>query len=202
MASLNSVSIAILLGAILVMAGIMSSLIALRFGAPLLLVFLFIGVLRRRGRSRRDQVRRRPLDLSGRLGRAGADPVRRRAEDPVQQYPDRARALGGAGDRRRPAHGGHHRAGREIHARHELDRGDAGRRGDRLDRCRGGVSADPRPRPAAAPARRRDARGRIRHQRSVRDLSHAGAGRAAFDRHRARLSTSRCSSSASWVSAP
>ena len=44
MASLDSVSIAILLGAILVMAGIMSSLIALRFGAPLLLVFLFIGV--------------------------------------------------------------------------------------------------------------------------------------------------------------
>ena len=45
MASLDSVSIAILLGAALVMAGIMSSLLALRFGAPLLLVFLFIGML-------------------------------------------------------------------------------------------------------------------------------------------------------------
>ena len=45
MASLNSVSIAILLGAVLVMAGILSSLLALRFGAPLLLVFLFIGML-------------------------------------------------------------------------------------------------------------------------------------------------------------
>lgn len=44
MASLDSVSLAILLGAILVMAGILSSLIALRFGAPLLLVFLFVGV--------------------------------------------------------------------------------------------------------------------------------------------------------------
>src|SRR4051794_33286279 len=44
MASLDSVSIAILLGAVLVMAGILSSLLALRFGAPLLLVFLFIGV--------------------------------------------------------------------------------------------------------------------------------------------------------------
>lgn len=44
MASLDSVSLAILLGSILVMAGILSSLIALRFGAPLLLVFLFIGV--------------------------------------------------------------------------------------------------------------------------------------------------------------
>src|ERR1022692_2423373 len=45
MASLDSVSIAILLGAALVMAGILSSLIALRFGAPLLLVFLLVGML-------------------------------------------------------------------------------------------------------------------------------------------------------------
>jgi potassium/hydrogen antiporter len=45
MASLDSVSIAILLGAVLVMAGILSSLLALRFGAPLLLVFLGIGIL-------------------------------------------------------------------------------------------------------------------------------------------------------------
>src|ERR1700710_841090 len=45
MASLDSVSIDILLGAVLVMAGILSSLLALRFGAPLLLVFLLIGML-------------------------------------------------------------------------------------------------------------------------------------------------------------
>jgi cell volume regulation protein A len=45
MASLDSVSIAILLGAVLIMAGILSSLLALRFGAPLLLVFLLIGML-------------------------------------------------------------------------------------------------------------------------------------------------------------
>jgi len=45
MASLDSVSIAILLGSMLVMAGILSSLLALRFGAPLLLVFLIIGML-------------------------------------------------------------------------------------------------------------------------------------------------------------
>jgi potassium/hydrogen antiporter len=44
MASLDSFSIAILLGAVLVMAGILSSLIALRFGAPLLLVFLGLGI--------------------------------------------------------------------------------------------------------------------------------------------------------------
>src|SRR5690242_2090994 len=45
MALLDHMSIAVFLGAILVMAGILSSLIALRFGAPLLLVFLFIGML-------------------------------------------------------------------------------------------------------------------------------------------------------------
>ena len=45
MASLNSVSLAILLGSLLVLAGILSSLIALRFGAPLLLVFLLVGML-------------------------------------------------------------------------------------------------------------------------------------------------------------
>src|SRR3979490_579140 len=45
MASLDSVSIAILLGAALVMAGILSSLLALGSGAPVLLVFLFIGML-------------------------------------------------------------------------------------------------------------------------------------------------------------
>ncbi|RTL53687.1 MAG: potassium/proton antiporter [Bradyrhizobiaceae bacterium] len=45
MESLDSVSIAILLGAVLLMAGILSSLLALRFGAPLLLVFLALGIL-------------------------------------------------------------------------------------------------------------------------------------------------------------
>ena len=45
MASIDSVNITILFGAVLVLAGIMSSLIALRFGAPLLLIFLLIGML-------------------------------------------------------------------------------------------------------------------------------------------------------------
>ncbi len=45
MASLDTVSIAILLGSLLIMAGILSSLVALRFGAPLLLVFLLVGML-------------------------------------------------------------------------------------------------------------------------------------------------------------
>jgi potassium/hydrogen antiporter len=45
MAALDAVSIGILLGALLVLAGIMSSLVAMRFGAPLLLVFLIVGML-------------------------------------------------------------------------------------------------------------------------------------------------------------
>jgi len=45
MESLDAISIAILLGSLLVLAGILSSLIALRFGAPLLLVFLIVGML-------------------------------------------------------------------------------------------------------------------------------------------------------------
>src|ERR1700755_2172881 len=45
MASLVSVSLAILIGAGLVMAGILSSLLGLRFGGPLLLGFLLLGIL-------------------------------------------------------------------------------------------------------------------------------------------------------------
>src|SRR6201982_443432 len=45
MAALDSVSIGILLGAALVLAGILSSLIAMRFGAPLQFVFLIVGML-------------------------------------------------------------------------------------------------------------------------------------------------------------
>ena len=48
MGSLDAVSLAILLGSLLVLIGILSSLIALRFGAPLLLVFLLVGMLRAR----------------------------------------------------------------------------------------------------------------------------------------------------------
>ena len=45
MESLDAVSFGILLGALLVLAGILSSVVAMRFGAPLLLVFLAIGIL-------------------------------------------------------------------------------------------------------------------------------------------------------------
>src|SRR5437016_2225448 len=45
MAALDAISIGILFGALRVLAGIMSSLVAMRFGAPLLLVFLIVGML-------------------------------------------------------------------------------------------------------------------------------------------------------------
>lgn len=45
MAALDTVSIALLLGSLIVLAGILSSVVALRFGAPLLLIFLLIGLL-------------------------------------------------------------------------------------------------------------------------------------------------------------
>src|SRR6266700_3295845 len=45
MAVLDTVSLTIMFAALLVLAGILSSLIALRFGAPLLLVFLLVGML-------------------------------------------------------------------------------------------------------------------------------------------------------------
>ena len=45
MGALDAVSLGILLAALLILAGILSSLVALRFGAPLLLVFLLVGML-------------------------------------------------------------------------------------------------------------------------------------------------------------
>jgi cell volume regulation protein A len=45
MIALDVISLGILLGALLVLAGILSSLVALRFGAPLLLVFLLVGMV-------------------------------------------------------------------------------------------------------------------------------------------------------------
>jgi cell volume regulation protein A len=45
MAALDTISLTIMFAALLVLAGILSSLLALRFGAPLLLVFLLVGML-------------------------------------------------------------------------------------------------------------------------------------------------------------
>ena len=170
MASINSVSITILFGAILVLAGIMSSLVALRFGAPLLLVFLLVGMLAGEsgiGGIKFDDVR---TGLYGRFRGARPDPVRRRPAHAACDLPQRAGAGRAPRHRRRPDHGDADGAGGVLDARADLVRGAPGRRRDGLDRRRRRVLPAPRQGPAAPPARQRHARGRIRHQRSVRDL--------------------------------
>ena len=121
MASLDTVSIAILLGSLLVLAGILSSLIALRFGAPLLLVFLLVGMLA--GEGGPGGIKFDDVGVAYLVGSIalGADPVRRRPAHPACDVPQRARPGGDAGDRRRADHRAAHRAGRQMDARHRLD---------------------------------------------------------------------------------
>ena len=76
----------------------------------------------RRFRPGPDAVRRRAHHLSGGLGGAGADPVRRRPANAVSKHPRGAGAVDGAGHHRRAADGADHGAGRQICARSELDR--------------------------------------------------------------------------------
>ena len=179
MASIDSVSLTILFGAVLVLAGIMSSLVALRFGAPLLLVFLLVGMLAGEsgiGGIKFDDVRLAYTVGSVALGLILFDGGLRTRLATFRNVLDARRP---ARHRRRADHHDHRRAGRGLGARPDLDGGASGRRGDGLDRRRGGVLPAPRQGAAAAPARLRHLGGRVRHQRSVRDLPHAGAGRDA-----------------------
>ena len=70
MASLDAISIGILLGSLLVLAGILSSLVAMRFGAPLLLVFLLVGMLAGEAGPRSASSSTTCRSPNGRLGRA------------------------------------------------------------------------------------------------------------------------------------
>ena len=179
MAPLDVVSLSILFGAVLVLAGILSSLVALRFGAPLLLVFLVVGMLA--GESGPGGVVFNDVRTTYLVGsdRACADSVRRRPAHAILDFPQRAGAVRDAGDRRRPADGGITAPVARAVTRSGLDRVAARRRRRRFDRCGSGVLARPCARAAAAAACRCDARDRVRHQRPVRDLSHHRAGRNA-----------------------
>ena len=106
---------------------------------------------RRRIRSRRDRVRRRAHDLSGRLGGIGADPVRRRPAHAARDLPQRDCALARARDHRRAAHCRVDRAGGTLPARLRLGGIALGRSGGLLHRCGGGVPAHSFARAAAAP---------------------------------------------------
>src|ERR1700752_3170286 len=169
MASLDAISIGILLGALLVLAGILSSLIAMRFGAPLLLVFLVLGMLA--GESGPGGVKFDDIHFTYLVGAVALALIlfdgglrTRFATFRSVLAPSLVLATVGVlltAALTAPA------------APYMLGFGwgsavSRGRR-RRLDRRRRGLPADPHPRPAPATARRRHARNRIRHQRSVRD---------------------------------
>ena len=114
---LHAIDLLLLAGAVLILVGIASSLLARRFGAPLLLVFLLLGLLLGEDGPvgiRYDDTR---ADLSGRRARTGGDPVRWRAADARGAGARQRRAGAGAGDRRRRAHRGPDRRGRGEAAR-------------------------------------------------------------------------------------
>ncbi len=101
MHGLDLVNTAIFVGAALVLIGIFSSLIATRVGAPLLLVFLVVGMLAGAGRAGRDRLQRLLRHLPRRHDRALGHPVRRRAPHAALGLPRRAGAVAAARHPRR-----------------------------------------------------------------------------------------------------
>ena len=149
MASLDTVSIGILLGALLVLIGILSSLVALRFGAPLLLVFLVLGMLAGEGGPggiKFDDVHATYLVGSIALALILFDGGLRTRFATFRSVLAPSVVLATVGVLLTAAL-------TAPVAKYvldlELDRGAAGRRRRRLDRCGGGVPADPLPRAAA-----------------------------------------------------
>ncbi len=122
MGALDTVSIAILLGSLLVLAGILSSLIALRFGAPLLLVFLLVGMLA--GEGGPGGLKFDDVGIAYTVGSIALALIlfdgglRTR----FATFRNVLGAGGDAGDRRRAGHHAADRAGGQIRARHGLDR--------------------------------------------------------------------------------
>ena len=206
MASLDTVSIGILLGALLVLAGILSSLVAMRFGAPLLLVFLILGMLAGEsgpGGIKFDDVRAAYLVGSIALALILFDGGLRTRFATFRSVFAPALVLATIGvlltaALTAPA------------ARYVLDLGwiEALLVGAVVASTDAAAVFLPGPCPRIAPAaaRRRDPGGRIRQQRSVRGLPHHRADRVPAAGRPARGSTcsarSRCrrSSAALWAS--
>ena len=113
---LHAIDLRLLGGALLILAGIASSLLARRFGAPLLLVFLLLGLRARRRRPGRHPVFGYALHLLRRLARAGGDPVRRRPAHARGAGARQRVAVGRARDARRGDHRGAHRVRRDVPA--------------------------------------------------------------------------------------
>ena len=149
----------------------------MRFGAPLLLVFLLVGMLAGEGGPGGIKFDDVGIAYTGRFDRAGADSVRRGAADALRQLPECAGAFHCACHDRRVDHDGAHRAGGENRLRSRLDSGSSLGRGCGVDRrCRRFLPHQCT-RPAAAAARAGRAGGRVRHQRSVCGVSRLAAGR-------------------------
>ena len=182
MASLDQVSIAILLGAVLVMAGILSSLLALRFGAPLLLVFLVIGMLAGDsgpGQLQFDDVRSTYLVGSIALALILFDGGLRTRFQHIRAVLAPSMVLATIGVLltaviTAPVA----RYALDLNWTESLLVGAVVASTD----AAGGVPAGACAGPAPAPARRRDAGSRIRQQRSVRGVPHADAGRVHLGR--------------------
>ena len=107
MHGLDLVNTAIFVGAALVLLGIFSSLIATRAGAPLLLVFLVVGMLAGQDGPGGIVFNDYSRHLPRRHDRALDHPLRRRPQHPALGLPRRARAVAAPRHRRRH----HHRGG-------------------------------------------------------------------------------------------
>ena len=101
MEHLHAIDLRLLGGALLILAGIASSLLARRFGAPLLLVFLLLGLALGEDGPGGIQYSDTRFTYHGRLAGAGADPVRRRPAHARGAGARQRGAIGRAGQRRR-----------------------------------------------------------------------------------------------------
>src|SRR5262245_25778698 len=170
MGSLDNVSLVILLGSLLVLAGILSSLIAMRFGAPLLLVFLLVGVLA--GENGPGGIKFDDVGVAYTVGSIALALIL--FDGGLHALCDLPQCPGAGGDPRNGRRS-HYRnsdgASRKTRSWPELDRGLADRRRHRLDGRGRGVFPAQCPLPAAPPALPRDARSGIGVQRALPHLS-------------------------------
>ena len=170
MHGLDIVNTTIFVGSALVLLGIFSSLVATRFGAPLLLVFLVVGMLA--GQDGPGGIVFNNYSTTYLVGSvvARGHPVRRRPAHPPLGLPRRARPVAAAGDRRSRHHRGGRRRRRLGGARPAAGGSLSARLDHRLDRRRRRLLPAPHRRAPAAAPRGGHPRDRVRHQRPDRGL--------------------------------
>ena len=173
----DTMNIAILIGATLVVAASFTSLLSFRFGAPLLLVFLAVGLLAGEdGLGIQFDNARAPISSARSRWRSSCSiPATRPGCRRCASRPLPALALATAGVLLTAVLVG---VAAQLSFGFVLARGPSPRRHRRADRRRGGLLPASRRRHHAPRPRPLDAGGRVRHQRSDRDLPDALAGRA------------------------